>query len=59
MIKINWNVLQEHGTIRGFPKAENYDEDLLLAECDILVPAASERVLHCGNANLVKAKVTL
>lgn len=33
-------------------------EDLLLAECDILVPAATERQITIKNAHLVKAKVS-
>lgn len=47
----------EHGTISGYPKAKPYDGDLLLAECDILVPAASERQLTKENAHEVKAKI--
>lgn len=50
---------QENGTIKGFPNSEPYDGDLLLAECDILVPAASERQLTQDNAHEVKAKVLL
>jgi len=45
--------LQENGTIRGFPGAQAYDGDLLLEQCDILIPAASERALHAGNAEQV------
>lgn len=48
---------QENGTIAGFPDAKPYDGDLLLAQCDILVPAASERQLTKDNAHEVKAKV--
>lgn len=32
-------------TITGFPGADKYEGNLLLEECDILVPAAGERVL--------------
>lgn len=47
----------DNGTIRGFPGAKDTTEDLLIAECDILVPAASERQITSKNAHLIKAKV--
>lgn len=44
----------------GFPNAKTYDgEDLLYEECDILIPAAIEKVIHKKNADKVKAKVGL
>ncbi|KAK3091556.1 hypothetical protein FSP39_020787 [Pinctada imbricata] len=51
------NYKLEHGTIKGFPNAEPFEGDLLVEQCDILVPAASERVLTCDNAAQVKAKI--
>jgi len=46
-----------HGTITGFPDAEATDENLLIAECDILVPAANERQITSKNAGDIKAKI--
>jgi len=47
----------EHGTILGFPGATDTTEDLLTAECDILVPAANERQITAANAPHIKAKI--
>lgn len=49
----------EHKTMRGFPNAhfdENGDKALEM-ECDILIPAALESQIHCGNADRVQAKL--
>jgi len=51
--------IHNNGSIMGYPGAETYKgEDLLFEECDILVPAATEKVIHKGNAHKIKAKVT-
>ncbi|XP_067928657.1 glutamate dehydrogenase, mitochondrial-like [Watersipora subatra] len=51
----DWKIANR--TITGFPGADKYDGDLLLEQCDILVPAAGERVLTEENAAQVKAKI--
>ncbi|XP_030752632.1 glutamate dehydrogenase, mitochondrial-like isoform X3 [Sitophilus oryzae] len=50
-----WRV--NNGTVVGFPGAQKYDGDLLFHEVDILVPAATEKVIHKGNADKIKAKL--
>uniref|UniRef100_A0A3Q4MKZ0 Glutamate dehydrogenase 1a n=1 Tax=Neolamprologus brichardi TaxID=32507 RepID=A0A3Q4MKZ0_NEOBR len=46
-----------NGTIVGFPDATPYEGSILEADCDILVPAASEKQLTKSNAHKIKAKV--
>jgi glutamate dehydrogenase (NAD(P)+) len=52
---------KEHKTIEGFPGTtflEKKDrEKILEMECDILVPAALENVIHSENAARIKAKI--
>jgi glutamate dehydrogenase (NAD(P)+) len=49
---------QRNGTITGFPGAEAYaNEELLVTECDILAPCATENVITSKNAAKVKAKI--
>ena len=50
--------VQKTGSVIEFPGTESIENaELLLLDCDILIPAALECVLHAGNANRVKAKV--
>ncbi len=46
------------GSVIEFPGSEPIsNDDLLLLDCDILIPAALECVIHGGNAARVKAKI--
>ena len=48
------------GFVAGFPGAEDLiNEEILELECDILVPAAIDRVINAGNAEKVKAKLVV
>jgi len=50
---------KETGSILGFPGSKSLDhrDDALFLECDILVPAALENVIHSKNADKIKAKI--
>ncbi len=47
------------GTIMSFPgvKKLKKNDDALYVDCDILIPAALESVIHKGNAGKIKAKI--
>jgi glutamate dehydrogenase (NAD(P)+) len=49
---------QRNGTVVGFPGAEAHDSrDLLVSDCDILAPCATENVITSQNAERIKAKI--
>jgi len=53
-----WEFRQRNGTIHGFPGAEKYDpQELLLLDCDILIPAATENQITSQNADRIKCKI--
>ncbi len=53
-----WEHRQKEGTIHGFKGAERRaTADLLVTDCEILVPAATENVITSANADRVKAKI--
>jgi len=59
---LNIRDLAEHvkktGSVINFPGTDAIEnEDLLLLDCHVLIPAAMECVLHDGNAGKVRAKV--
>ena len=46
------------GHVEGFPESEPIQpHELLAIECDILVPAALENVIHADNACTVRARI--
>ena len=53
---LSWK--QEHGTVKGFPGAENISNaEVLETECDVLIPAALENQITALNAAKIKAKI--
>ena len=49
---------KEHGTVQGFPGAEDISNaELLETACDILIPAAYENQITARNARSIKAKI--
>jgi glutamate dehydrogenase (NAD(P)+) len=53
-----WEYRQRNGTVLGFTGAEKVDgDDLLLRECEILIPAATENVITSRNADQVKCRI--
>jgi glutamate dehydrogenase (NAD(P)+) len=53
-----WEYRQRNSTVEGFPGAEKADADeLLLTECEILIPAATENQITKHNADRVKCRI--
>ncbi len=49
---------REHGTVTGFPGAEDVSNaEVLETECDVLIPAALENQITSRNADRIRAKV--
>ena len=53
--------IQENGGVTGFPGAEavTSPETALEVECDIMIPAATEGVIHAGNASKICAPLII
>ncbi len=52
-----WEHRQRNGTIHGFAGAEPADtKELMITDCDMLVPAATENVITSQNADRIKAR---
>ncbi len=62
---INIDALRGHiratGGVKGFVGGDHHENglDALEHECDILIPAAVESVIHSGNADRIKAKLII
>jgi glutamate dehydrogenase (NAD(P)+) len=49
---------KETGSITGFAGGEDMDKDeALFLECEVLIPAATENVIHSGNAERIRCKI--
>ncbi|MCI0422346.1 MAG: glutamate dehydrogenase, partial [Acidobacteria bacterium] len=50
--------VRKTGSVVGFPGTDPIDnQEVLLLDCDVLIPAALECALHQDNAHLVKARI--
>jgi glutamate dehydrogenase (NAD(P)+) len=53
-----WEYRQKNGTIQGFPGAEKVSAaELLIMDCEILIPAATENQITSRNVDRVKCKI--
>jgi glutamate dehydrogenase (NAD(P)+) len=49
---------KETGSIRDFTGGENMDRhEAMFLECEVLIPAATENVIHSGNADRLRCKI--
>jgi len=49
---------KETGSITGFAGGEDMDRaEAMFLECDVLIPAATENVIHSGNADRIRCKI--
>lgn len=49
-----------NGRLTGLPNTEPIsNDDLLAIDCDILIPAAIEDVIHSGNADRIRARIVV
>ncbi len=50
--------VRDHGAVSSFPGGEAIaGDELLELQCDVLIPAAIDGVIHTGNADRIKARV--
>ncbi|HTE88412.1 MAG TPA: Glu/Leu/Phe/Val dehydrogenase [Terriglobales bacterium] len=53
-----WEYHQRNGTVHGFPEADAVAAaDLLVTDCEILIPAATENQITSRNADRVKCRI--
>jgi glutamate dehydrogenase (NAD(P)+) len=53
-----WEYRQKNGAIQGFPGAEKYPAgELLVTDCEILIPAATENQITSRNVDRVKCRI--
>jgi glutamate dehydrogenase (NAD(P)+) len=49
---------KETGSVRDFAEGENMDRlEALFLECEVLLPAATENVIHSGNADSLRCRI--
>jgi glutamate dehydrogenase (NAD(P)+) len=53
-----WEYRQKNGAIQGYPGAEKYPAgELLVTDCEILIPAATENQITSRNVDRVKCRI--
>ncbi|MEI2805475.1 Glu/Leu/Phe/Val family dehydrogenase [Albidovulum sp.] len=53
--------IRKHGTVKGYPEGTFVEDgaSVLEKDCDILIPAAMEGVIHKGNADRIRAHLII